>query len=212
MKRILLIAFLILIFAVSNIHSADVNLWSGESIPDGDNVSFPQKEVSMSLDGTKRVVVGFSSSDVSLGETKIGAFDDVSALLPSVELTLDANGHAEIDEGFYIFYQFVTDQNVEIFLYTDGPLKGKLNENETVDFKLYRTHSDGDDTVFINTAENSGTGSSNLKKHVYQHPNGRYAWGDGLQLHIETDQDKSFFDLPADQYSTTIYALVKSGS
>ena len=125
---------------------------------------------------------------------------------------MDSEGHAAIDEGFYIFYQFVTDENVEIFLYTDGPFKGEQNENETVDFKLYRTHSDGDDTVFINTAENIGEDSSNLKEHVYQHPNGRYAWGDGLQLHIETDQNKSFFDLPADRYSATIYALVESGS
>lgn len=210
MKRILFAIFLILTFAVSYVYAVDVNSWSGESIPEGDNVSFPQKEVSLTLNGTKRVVVGFSSSDVSLGETKIGAFDEVTPL-DSVELTLDAKGHASIDENFYIFYQFITDQNVEIFLYTAGPLKGENNENNTVDFKLYRTHSEGGETVFINTAEDIGEDSSNLKEHVYQHPNGRYAWGDGLQLHIKTDQNQSFFDLPADQYSTTIYALVKSG-
>ena len=213
MKRILFTIFLILTFAISYAYSSDEHSWSGESMPQAGSY-LPVKEVSLELERSKRVVVGFSSSDVSLGETKIGAFDEVSTLIDSVGLTLDSEGHASIHDGFYIFYQFVTDKNVEVFLYTDGPLTGEdTNNTNEIDFKVYRTHSDDPDnpTVFIDTAANIGVGQEELGEHIYGHPNGRYAWGDGIKLHVETEQDKSFFDLPADRYSTDIYALVRSG-
>lgn len=207
MKKGLLTLSVILVLSLCPLMA--VSSWYPESSGNGEVT----KEVGLNLSGTKRCVVGFSNVKVKNDDTnQIGAFDKIpdANLVSSVELKVNLeNGRAERnDEDFFIFYQIVSNKNISISLYADGPMHGKDTGND-VDFTVSRTGENGKE--YINTSK--GNGESNTVDDVYNHSHsgedGRYAWADSFQLKIETAEGFDFRSERADRYSATIYALVK---
>lgn len=229
MKRILLVICMISFILIPSFAIvATGNSWStgtdgyftGDSTDKEVTLS---KGVSLVLNGSKeRVRVGFTDHDISLSEGGEGAFTDFSTI-DSVNLEVDVNplsstyGNAVVDEGFYISYQFVSDNTISLYLHTEEKMTGSNNPGIVIDFRVYREQSSGTDIVFVDTREEedsyTGYGKYNSNNDVYTHPNERYAWGDGIMLHVEAippenpeTSNKGFLDLHADEFKATLIA------
>lgn len=229
MKRILLVICMISFILTPSFALVDTgNSWStgtdgyftGDSTDKEVTLS---KGVSLVLNGSKeRVRVGFTDHDISLSEGGEGAFTNFSTI-DGVNLEVDVDplsstyGNSVVDEGFYISYQFVSDNTISLYLHTEEKMKGNRNINSDVeiDFRVYREQSSGPDIVFVDTREeeDTGYGAYDSNNDVYTHPNERYAWGDGIMLHVEAippenpeTSNKGFLALHADEFKATLIA------
>ena len=169
----------------------------------------------------ERVRIGFTDHDISLSENGSGAFPDFTTI-DQIKLAVDLNptsqsyGNAVIDNGFYISYQFVSDNDISVYLHTEDKMKGKKNSDVVIDFKVFRTQSNGDDIIFVNTEDETGLGKYETNNDVYSHSSDdRYAWGDGIMLHVEaipvlsetmTTSSKGFLALHADEFTAKLIA------
>lgn len=218
MKKELFI-FLIAFTFLFPCFAVDVNSWNSDSsVTDKSAV----KEISLDLSetGMKKAVVGFSTVDVSLEENQdLGAFAtiDTNNILDKIELEIDlSSGEAFYynSEGtpFFVFYQFVGNEDLSVYLTTDQKLTG-ASFNDKIDFKVYRNSSDGE-RIYINTSSDDpvdiGQSSLSEENRIYNHPsNDRYAWADGLALNIETI-NADLLNKKADSYSASLYVTVRS--
>lgn len=183
------------------------------------------KNVNFKLGGQngqkERVRIGFTDHDISLSENGSGAFPDFTTIDQiDLEVDLDSSsesyGNAVVDDGFYISYQFVSDNDISVYLHTEEKMKGKKNSDVVIDFKVFRTQSNGDDIIFVNTEDETGLGNYETNNDVYSHSSDdRYAWGDGIMLHVEaipvlsettTTSSKGFLALHADEFTAKLIA------
>ena len=221
MKKILLLLLLALLIHIP-VFSEDS--WSGSSLPDGGKEL--RKTVSLDLSGgTKKAVVGFSNRDIAFSEESgNGAFADVSNYVirdaVSLEIALEdsfsdrlnktaGNAYYGLDENgdgnFYIFYQFVSSNDITVYLKADGPLTA--DDESRLDFIVRGASSNG--KKYIDTSDGTGTDDNNLVQ-VHHHPtNERYAWADGMSLIIET-VDADLLKQSAKSYRANLIAVVQS--
>ena len=182
------------------------------------------KDVNFKLgnqDGQReRVRIGFTDHDITLSENGSGAFPDFTTI-DQIKLAVDLNpnsqsyGNAVIDNGFYISYQFVSDNDISVYLHTKEKMKGIKNSDVVIDFKVFRTQSNGGDIIFVDTENDIGFGDYATENDVYSHSSDdRYAWGDGIMLHVEAKpvlnntatSSKGFLALHADDFTATLIA------
>lgn len=182
------------------------------------------KNVNFKLGGQngqkERVRIGFTDHDISLSENGSGAFHDFTTIDQiNLEVDLDSSsesyGNAVVDDGFYISYQFVSDNDISVYLHTEEKMEGIINSDVVIDFKVFRTQSNGDDIIFVNTEDETGLGNYETNNDVYSHSSDdRYAWGDGIMLHVEAKpvltntatSSKGFLALHADEFTAKLIA------
>ena len=137
--------------------------------------------------------------------------------MEGIELEIDLSSgeafyHNSEETPFFVFYQFVGNERLSVYLTTDRKLTDD-SFNEMLDFKVYRKSSDGD-RIYINTSSDGSVGvgqnSFSEKNRIYNHPsNNRYAWADGLALNIETI-GADLLNKKADSYSASLYVTVRN--
>lgn len=200
MKRKLLLLFLIFI-CVASMHAAEKGTLPSDS-----------KKVSVTLDETKKAVIGFSSVDAA----NVGVFGDMTPYLLNDGIELDiqndgsATNHVAEDEyKHYVFYQIASDRKMNLYIYVDGPLDGETS-GVSVNFSVKVS---GEEVV--NTKDKKGvmSGTSYNGDPFYTHSpsgeDGRYAWADGRGLEITTI-DASFYNLKADRFTATMTVEVRT--
>lgn len=178
------------------------------------------KKVSVTLDETKKAVIGFSSVDAA----SVGVFGDMSPYLlnDGIDLEIQSDGTASTPVGgedeenkYYVFYQIASDEKLGIFIYADGALKGERKTNGS-DYEInFIVEVSGDEK--INTEKGTGVGSvTNENLDIFTHTptgeNGRYAWADGRELVIRTDESVNFYNLKADRFIATLTVEVRTVS
>ena len=202
MKKKLLLLLLIFVSVIS-LFAAE-----GETLPSD------SKAVSVTLSGTKKAVIGFSSVDAA----NVGVFGDMTPYLLNDGIELDiqndgsATNHVAGDEyKHYVFYQIVSDKKMNLYVYVNGTLKGATS-GASVDFSVKVSGKE-----VVNTKDKKGviSGASYIGNPFYTHsPSGededrRYAWADGRGLEITTI-DASFYNLKADRFTATMTVEVRT--
>lgn len=227
MKRILLLSILFFIFV--SLFAADYFV-KNDGQPLNENASL-EKEVKLNLSSTtnEKVKIGFTNQDIEFSHAGAGAFGTVNEL-DKVNLIIndDLNGitvndgfsigygDAYINENFYVYYQFVTNNNIDVYIYTDGKMTG-ANYDDTADFIVYRVDSSGTVRKYIDTNDNNNLGvgvdsilNGDNDNRVNNHtPSSEgFAWGDSLGLRVVVDASPAngFYGLKGDLYTAKIYA------
>lgn len=204
MKRKLLLLLLIFVSVIS-LFAAE-----GETLPSD------SKAVSVTLSGTKKAVIGFSSVDAA----NVGVFGDMTPYLlnDGIELDIQNDGSATnhvtgVEYKHYVFYQIASDRKMNLYIYVDGPLKGEKS-GASVDFSVKVS---GKEVVNTTEEEKKGviSGASYNGDPFYTHSpsgeDGRYAWADDRGLEITTI-DASFYNLKADRFTATMTVEVRTVS
>ena len=225
MKRILLLSILFFIFVP--LFAADYFV-KNDGQPLNENASL-EKEVKLNLSSTtnEKVKIGFTNQDIEFSHAGAGAFGTVNEL-DKVNLIINdviggiivdgvsiGYGDAYINENFYVYYQFATNNNIDVYIYTDIYTDGKMkgaNYGDTADFIVYRVDSSGTVRKYIDANDNNlgvGASFSDANKVNNHTPSSEgFAWGDSLGLRVVVDASPAngFYGLKGDLYTAKIYA------
>ena len=207
MKKVVVL-LLVLIMAMSVYAvTSDVVYDSTEqtSFAPGDGAQIPVKLALTGENAPEKVVVGFSTKEISTISEDASSVELKEITLKPVTKSEEDHvaGTAYLDKEIYVFYQIQSGNNLDVMLSTEA-LKNS-NQSKSLNWKV--SNADGE-TVDFSIGDTSPGSISYTEAKLADHDGSvKYSSVDSIKLAMET---ASYGDLPADNYSAYLTVTVRT--